>query len=117
MDFLWNNPIVGGVVAIVGGGVIAVTIPFIVKQIFNSWKKKAIAKLEELLTCPEWKEIVQMIIDKIQKEMVTAKGEEKMQAVIKKLQALIPGSWDDEIIKTIVQTIYNEAKVKIELKK
>jgi hypothetical protein len=85
-------------------------IPKIVRAQAVRLRKDVRDKAQVILKDPEWRAIVNMVIAKVQKEMDSATGKEKLRQAVDWIKMLIPTNLDDPIIEAVVNSVVAELK-------
>lgn len=92
--------------------IVGSAIPKVVKSTgiaVRAWLSGQISAIED----PEVREIILKAIFVTQKKFASDSGKARMKRVIKIVQDIIPGRFDDQIIEVTIQAIYNEALIEI----
>jgi hypothetical protein len=79
------------------------------------FRKDAKAKAAELLKDPDWKQIVTLVIAKVQKEAGSESSKRKLRLASEYIKTLIPTNLDDMIIDAMIELIITEIKIPIEI--
>lgn len=78
-------------------------------------RKDAKSKAKELLKDPEWKQIVTLVIAKVQKEAGSESSKRKLRLASEFVKTLIPTNLDDIIIDAMIELVIEEIKIPIEI--